>query len=83
MLRTSLEGPQVGTSTPSRKEKDSRGENTSSEAKPVEPREDINIASSPIEAAETVLRTSGEKTLKDAVKPKNKRKKKSSSTCER
>ncbi|GMY16245.1 exosome complex component RRP45A-like isoform X1 [Fagus crenata] len=66
-----------GISTPSRKEKDSRGENTSSEAKPVEPREDINIAS-PIEAAETVLRTSGEKTLKDAVKPKNKRKKKSS-----
>ncbi|XP_030951611.1 exosome complex component RRP45A-like isoform X1 [Quercus lobata] len=72
-----------GTTMPSRKEQDSRGENMSGEAKPVEPPEDINVSSSNIEASETVLRTNGEKTLKDAVKPKNKRKMKSSSTSER
>ncbi|XP_062173217.1 exosome complex component RRP45A-like [Alnus glutinosa] len=68
-----------GTSTPSRKEKDSRGENISREAMPVEPPEDNILASSPIEVAKTPLRTNGEKTLKDAVKPKNRRKKKASS----
>lgn len=72
-----------GKTLPSRKEQDSRGENMSGEAKPVEPPEDINVSLSNIEASETVLRTNGEKTLKDAVKPKNKRKMKSSSTSER
>ncbi|KAK4608452.1 hypothetical protein RGQ29_002029 [Quercus rubra] len=72
-----------GITMPSRKEQDSRGENMSGEAKPVEPPEDINVSSSNIEASETVLRTNGEKTLKDAVKPKNKRKMKSSSTSGR
>lgn len=70
----------AGTSTPSRKEKDLRGENISREAMPVEPPVDNILASSPIEAAKTPLQTIGEKTLKDAVKPKNKRKKKASST---
>lgn len=73
----------AGITMPSRKEQDSRGENMSGEAKPAEPPEDINVSSSNIEASETVLRTNGEKTLKDAVKPKNKRKMKSSSTSER
>ena len=73
----------AGITMPSRKEQDSRGENMSGEAKPVEPPEDINVSSSNIEASETLLRTNGEKTLKDAVKPKNKRKMKSSSASER
>ena len=73
----------AGTTMPSRKEQDSRGENMSGAAKQVEPPQDINVSSSNIEASETVLRTNGEKTLKDAVKPKNKRKMKSSSTSER
>lgn len=73
----------AGITMPSRKEQDSRRENMSGEAKPVEPPEDINVSSSNIEASETLLRTNGEKTLKDAVKPKNKRKMKSSSTSER
>ncbi|KAL4612290.1 hypothetical protein ACB092_08G188100 [Castanea dentata] len=72
-----------GMTMPSRKEQGSRGENMSGEAKPVDPPEDINVSSSNIEAAETVLRTNGERTLQDAVKPKNKRKMKSSSTSER
>ncbi|KAL0000012.1 hypothetical protein SO802_019614 [Lithocarpus litseifolius] len=72
-----------GIKMPRRKEQDSRGENMTGEAKPVEPSEDINVSSSNIEASETVLWTNGEKTLKDAVKPKNKRKMKSSSTSER
>lgn len=71
-----------GTSTPSRKEKDSRGENMSCKAEPAEPSEDNSLAPSPIEVAKTPLRTNGEKTLKDAVKPKNKRKKKASSAGE-
>lgn len=73
----------AGTTMPSRKEQDSRGENMSGAAKQVEPPQDINVSSSNIEASETVLQTNGEKTLKDAVKPKNKRKMKSSSTSER
>lgn len=67
----------AGTATPSRNEKDSMGENSSSEVKPVELPEDINSAS-PTEAADTVLQTNREKTLKDAVKPKHKRKNKAS-----
>lgn len=73
----------AGMTMPSRKEQDSRGENMLGEAKPVDPPEDINVSSSNIEAAETVLQTNGERTLKDAVKPKNKRKMKSASTSER
>ncbi|KAF5471177.1 hypothetical protein F2P56_011634 [Juglans regia] len=70
-----------GTTTPSRNEKDSMGENSSCEVKPVEPPEDINSAS-PTEAADTVLQTNREKTLKDAVKPKHKRKNKASFASE-
>lgn len=54
----------------------------SCKAEPAEPSEDNSLAPSPIEVAKTPLRTNGEKTLKDAVKPKNKRKKKASSAGE-
>lgn len=68
-----------GKSAPGRKINDIVGENVSCEAKPVESTEDNDFASSPVEAVKTPLPASGEKTLKDAVKPKNKRKKKASS----
>ncbi|KAG2671130.1 hypothetical protein I3760_14G119200 [Carya illinoinensis] len=70
-----------GTATPIKNEKDSMGENSSCEVKPVEPTEDINSASL-TEAADTVLQTNREKTLKDAVKPKHKRKNKASFASE-
>lgn len=71
----------AGTATPIKNEKDSMGENSSCEVKPVEPTEDINSASL-TEAADTVLQTNREKTLKDAVKPKHKRKNKASFASE-
>ncbi|XP_050140455.1 exosome complex component RRP45A-like isoform X1 [Malus sylvestris] len=72
----------AGMSMPNKKPEDSKGEETTCEAMPEEPPEDINPMPSPIEGAETAERTTREKTLKDAVKPKNKRprKKKGSST---
>ncbi|KAM1342850.1 hypothetical protein ACFX2F_007117 [Malus domestica] len=72
----------AGMSMPNQKPEDSKGEETTSEAMPEEPPEDINPMPSSIEGAETAERTNGEKTLKDAVKPKNKRprKKNGSST---
>lgn len=54
----------------------------SCKAEPAETFEVNSLAPSPIEVAKTPLRTNGEKTLKDAVKPKNKRKKKASSAGE-
>ncbi|XP_009374919.2 exosome complex component RRP45A isoform X2 [Pyrus x bretschneideri] len=71
-----------GMSMPNKKPEDSKGEETNREAMLEEPPEDINPMLSPIEGAETAERTTREKTLKDAVKPKNKRprKKKGSST---
>ncbi|KAB1227606.1 Protein ECERIFERUM 7 [Morella rubra] len=69
-----------GISTPSRKEKGLREGNMSCEAKPVEPHDDVSIVSAPIETVGTALQTNIEKTLKDAVKSKHKRKKKASST---
>lgn len=56
-----------------KKQNDSKGEETTSGPKPEEPPEDINPKPSPIRPAETAEQTNGEKTLKDAVKPKNKR----------
>nr|POE54274.1 exosome complex component rrp45b [Quercus suber] len=49
-----------GITMPSRKEQDSKGENMSGEAKPVESPKDFNVSSSNIEALEIVLRTNGE-----------------------
>ncbi|VVA37774.1 PREDICTED: exosome [Prunus dulcis] len=62
-----------GMSMTTKKQNDPKGEETTSGAKPEEPPEDINPKPSPIRAAETAEQTNGEKTLKDAVKPKNKR----------
>lgn len=60
------------------KQKDSRGEMKAPDVKSEEPNADIDPALSPIKTVGTTPQTNGEKTLKDAVKPKNKRKKKAS-----
>lgn len=64
----------------------SRGQSTSSkqkdsrqETKPEEPAQEIKTVSAPIDTALTAGQSNEGKTLKDAVKPKNKRKKKTSS----
>lgn len=62
-----------GQSTPS-KQKDSR-----QETKPEEPAQEIKTVSAPMDTALTAGQSNEGKTLKDAVKPKNKRKKKTSS----
>ena len=61
------------------KQKDSRGETKASEVKSEELNADIDPALSPMDTDGNKPKTNGEKTLKDAVKPKNKRKKKVSS----
>ncbi|KAJ0021052.1 hypothetical protein Pint_31012 [Pistacia integerrima] len=71
-----------GTLTPKKKQEDLTGEKKPSEVRPEEPPEDINTASSAIDASGTGLRKDGEKTLKDAVKPKHKRKKRASSAAD-
>lgn len=65
-----------GTSTSNKKQEESRNEKMSGVTKLVETPEDVNQGSLPVEAAQAEQQTKGEKTLKDAVKPKNKRKKK-------
>ncbi|KAK3205229.1 hypothetical protein Dsin_019275 [Dipteronia sinensis] len=60
------------------KKPDSVGERKPTELKPEDPPEDNKSASMEIEASEAGLRKDGPKTLKDAVKPKNKRKKRAS-----
>ncbi|KAL5567090.1 hypothetical protein UlMin_030254 [Ulmus minor] len=67
-----------GTSTASKKqEDDSRDEKASHEANQEElPEAVVNQESLPTKATQAAPQTKGEKTLKDAVKPKNKRKKK-------
>ncbi|KAA8533097.1 hypothetical protein F0562_033370 [Nyssa sinensis] len=64
-----------GALTPSKKLGESR-QQKSFETKPDQPLADSNRVPPPNEAAGTGLKTNGEKTLKDAVKPKHKRKKK-------
>lgn len=61
-----------GQLTPS-KQKDSRHE-----TKPEEPVQEIKTVSAPLDTALTAGQSNEGKTLKDAVKPKNKRKKKTS-----
>ncbi|TXG73263.1 hypothetical protein EZV62_001842 [Acer yangbiense] len=63
------------------KKPDSVGERKPTELKPEEPPEDNKSASMKIEASEAGLRKDGPKTLKDAVKPKHKRKKKASAVA--
>lgn len=79
MLLTLLTVKHTGTPA-SKKKEESINEKTFSEAKLEEPPEDGDQGSLPVEAAQAEQQTKGEKTLKDAVKPKHKRKKKQSST---
>lgn len=65
-----------------KKQQDSISDRKPCEIKPEEPPEDIKPASSAIDAPRTGLQKDGEKTLKDAVKPKHKRKKKAYSTAD-
>ncbi|XP_015875722.3 exosome complex component RRP45A isoform X1 [Ziziphus jujuba] len=65
-----------GMSTANRQQKDSKGEKLSSETRLEEHSESVTLVSPPIEVAQAAQQANGEKTLKDAVKPKNKRKKK-------
>lgn len=58
---------------------DNLGDNIRDEAKSDEPLSDINPVSSSTDSAGIEMAISREKTLQDAVKPKNKRKKKKSS----
>ncbi|PON89134.1 hypothetical protein TorRG33x02_149970 [Trema orientale] len=71
----------AGVSTTSKKGEESRNEKTLSEARLEEPPEDVKQGSLAVEAAQPEHQTKGEKTLKDAVKPKHKRKKKQSSAA--
>ncbi|KAJ7959730.1 Exosome complex component RRP45B like [Quillaja saponaria] len=76
LLKASLASRVMSTQS---KIKESRDEKVSNEAKPEQPSENTKPASSSIEAAQTDIQNNEEKTLKDAVKPKNKRKKRASS----
>ncbi|KAK9269221.1 hypothetical protein L1049_000991 [Liquidambar formosana] len=79
LLKASL-ASSAGALIPNKKLKESISEEKPCEAKLEEPLADIYVAPSRIEASVIGLQTNGENTLKDAVKPKNKRKKKASST---
>ncbi|KAG8497221.1 hypothetical protein CXB51_008454 [Gossypium anomalum] len=68
----------VGLSTAS-EEKEASGKEKGSEAESAGPYEDFNLKWSAVDASTTEMHVIGPKTLKDAVKPKNKRKKKASS----
>ncbi|KAB2037145.1 hypothetical protein ES319_D03G054400v1 [Gossypium barbadense] len=67
-----------GLSTAS-EEKEATGKEKGSEAESEGPYEDVNSKWSAVDASTTEMHVIGPKTLKDAVKPKNKRKKKASS----
>lgn len=58
---------------------DNLGDNIRDETKTDEPLPDVNQVSSSTDSAGKEMTMSKEKTLQDAVKPKNKRKKKKSS----
>jgi len=53
-------------------------EENSPKSDPEKPTEDIKQATLATDTSGTALQTNGEKTLKDAVKPKNKRRKRAS-----
>ncbi|MBA0677971.1 hypothetical protein Goari_019341 [Gossypium aridum] len=67
-----------GLSTAS-EEKEATGKEKGSEVVSAGPYEDVNSKWSAVDASTTEMHVKGPKTLKDAVKPKNKRKKKASS----
>ncbi|KAK9902439.1 hypothetical protein M0R45_001678 [Rubus argutus] len=62
-----------GMPMPFEKQEDSKGEETTCEAKPEDGPEDNNPMTSPLRDTETAERANGEKTLKDAVKSKNRK----------
>ncbi|XP_024047059.1 exosome complex component RRP45A isoform X2 [Citrus clementina] len=68
-----------GTLTPKKKQQDPTGERKPNESKPEESPGDVIPTTSAMDISETGVHKGGEKTLKDAVKPKHKRKKKASS----
>lgn len=68
-----------GISNPSRIQKDLGSQEKHSESETQEMHEDVKPAPPVINEPQTGLHTNGGKTLKDAVKPKNKRKKRASS----
>ncbi|PON70415.1 Guanosine pentaphosphate synthetase I/polyribonucleotide nucleotidyltransferase [Parasponia andersonii] len=70
-----------GVSTASKKREESSSDKTFSEVRLEEPPDDGNQGSLALEVAQPKERTKSEKTLKDAVKPKHKRKKKQSSAA--
>ncbi|XP_034674405.1 exosome complex component RRP45A-like isoform X1 [Vitis riparia] len=76
--RSFIGGPSSWIDKTEHKQKDSRGEMKAPDVKSEEPNADIDPALSPMKTVGTTPQTNGEKTLKDAVKPKNKRKKKAS-----
>ncbi|KAL9458687.1 hypothetical protein AB3S75_007536 [Citrus x aurantiifolia] len=69
-----------GTLTPKKKQQDPTGERKPNESKPEESPGDVIPTTSAMDVSETGVHKGGEKTLKDAVKPKHKRKKKASSS---
>lgn len=69
-----------GTLTPKKKQQDPTGERKPNESKPEESPGDVIPTTSVMDVSETGVHKGGEKTLKDAVKPKHKRKKKASSS---
>lgn len=70
----------AGTLTPKKKQQDPTGERKPNESKPEESPGDVIPTTSVMDVSETGVHKGGEKTLKDAVKPKHKRKKKASSS---
>ncbi|KAK9950969.1 hypothetical protein M0R45_006432 [Rubus argutus] len=62
-----------GMPMPFEKQEDSKGEETTCEAKPEDGPEDNNPMTSPLTETETAERANGEKTLKDAIKSKNRK----------
>lgn len=69
-----------GTLTPKKKQQDPTGERKPNESKPEESPGDVIPTTSAMDVSETGVHKGGEKTLKDAVKPKHKRKKKAFSS---
>ncbi|KAF4394344.1 hypothetical protein G4B88_018494 [Cannabis sativa] len=69
-----------GRSTTNKKQEDPKKDHTLSEIKLEEPPTVVNQGSLAVDPAQPEQQSKGEKTLKDAVKPKHKRKKKQSST---
>lgn len=82
ILGVSLEVHQVETSKFSKKQKESQSKKSTQQASPKGSAEEMKAISPATESAKIASQTHGEKTLKDAVKPKHKRKKKAPSAVD-